>query len=346
MLYEPIAECTFGWGHVLRLYPDHLDIQGVSYGLHDLIQFRPAYRRLMGVASMRLELQFRTTHVVARGIANVGDALKIVTYLNRYHPMIEDETVLPIPMLSQPRSMIVQSSPALILPDATQGRFWEYDTHSNDQPTLSYGPFDAVVDGSDRDRYEKPTTEATAIPVMLDAVPAWPWTDERHAQRLQRLQRLQSAREIHMHGFDVYALVQRLRDNDLPHVVVPLRLQPGETAHYSTPAMLCDEPGKGMGLRGKPRARDRGMFILTNKRVIYLGRKQQIVFGYEHLMQLSYQPDTIVLFAKNWSHRQCFAVKRPLECSMYFEHLLQQFLLSPPSDVTISDIAASTFVSD
>lgn len=345
MSYEPILECTFGWGQLLRLYPDYLDIQGVSYALADLIQFKPVYRRLIGMASMRLELQFKSAQVVVRGIADMDAALKLLVYLNSYCPVREDE---PGGRALSPLRPVTVNAPALVLPDATQGRFWEYCPSSNEQPTLYAGPFDAVVDDSRNDESSaagERFNSSVSLPAMIDAVPGWPWTDERHAQHIERLQSLQAAREVHLHGFDVEELARRLKELPLPVVMVPIHLPPGEVAHYATSSMLSDISSSRTSTSRQDRfkARDRGMFILTNKRVIYLGRKHQMVVGYEHLVQASYIPGAIVLFAAYWPDRKFFAMKRPLECSMYFEHILQKFqqsFLSGTSQVRAFSTAA------
>jgi hypothetical protein len=294
---------------------------------------------------MRLELQFKTAQVVVRGIADMDVALKIIMYLNGYHPVCEEEVRCALPL---PRTII--TTPALILPAVTQERFWEYSSYTNEQSTLYTGPFDAVVDDLYDERYDhhwhdEKLQSSAHLPAMLDAVPAWPWTEARQAQRMERLQSLQVAREIHMHGFDVEELARRLKEQALPAVMVPVHLYPGEVAYYMTASMLSDVPATNTGWRDRFRTRDRGTFILTNKRAIYLGRKQQMVLGYEHLLQASYTPGAIVLFSKYWSDRKFFVMKRPLECSMYFEHLLQKFQRSFSLETTQARIRSTSVLS-
>jgi hypothetical protein len=82
MQSEPMVVCRYGWRQVLRLYEDHLEIDGTVYSLNDLIQVRPVYQHIMGIPSAQLELRFKKRSLRLRGIAAVDDARKIASYLN------------------------------------------------------------------------------------------------------------------------------------------------------------------------------------------------------------------------------------------------------------------------
>jgi hypothetical protein len=54
---EPMGVCRYGWRQLLRLYEDHLEIDGATYSLNELVQVRPVYHRIIGIPSARLELR-------------------------------------------------------------------------------------------------------------------------------------------------------------------------------------------------------------------------------------------------------------------------------------------------
>ncbi|GCE19562.1 hypothetical protein [Dictyobacter kobayashii] len=324
MFTEPIVECVYGWGQTLQLYPDHVDIEGTSYTLHDLINFKPVYRRILGVPSMRLELQFTSGRVVIRGIADISLALKVIAYLHTWsavHLRYSVEEIQSIPELPAPAMLVERTPRPLVLSEAGRERFWEYDSH--DQPTIAVGPFDAIVDGEDETVSPADST-SPELAVTLDAVTSWPWTDERHLQHKQRLQRLQREREARLYGFDIEDLAERLRAGPLPQISVPAVLLDGECAHYSIEARLCDE-APGEGKRAKLKVKDQGRLVLTNLRLIYLGRQRHITLSYEHMLQYSPVPGAVMISTAYWHRQQFFVMPRPLECAMYLEHIWKHF---------------------
>ncbi|GHO87890.1 hypothetical protein [Dictyobacter formicarum] len=324
MFGEPIVECVYGWGQILQLYPDHVDIQGTSYSLHDLINFKPVYRRIMGVPSMRLELQFISGIVVIRGIADISLALKVIAYLHTWsgvHLRYSVEEVHVTPELPARATAVARTPQPLVLSEGEQERFWEYDAH--DQPTVAAGPFDAVVDG-EAETIASSGMTSPMVPLTLDAVTSWPWTDERHREHLQRRQRLQREREVRFYGFDVEALAKSLQTEPLPQIAVPAVLLDGECAHYCTEARLCDDP-PGDGKRARAKVKDQGRLILTNLRLIYLGQQRHITLGYEHMLQYSHVPGAVMVSTTYWRRQQFFVMRRPLECAMYLEHIWRHF---------------------
>lgn len=323
MIQTPMVECKYGWGQTLRLYQDHIELHGVSYPLHDLVHFRPVYRSLVGLSIMRLELQFNNNVIYVRNITNIHAGLQVTLYLNRWLNaqglLAQEEDVpedLSFPVSGQP--VQPSSSPAyLLLPEAVvdAGQIVEAESLQVESEVVSSSSSPILPDA--------PLLE-------VEAVRSWPWTEERYEQRMQRLKMLQVKRELQIYGFDVSALLQQLRSAGLPRVSVPLHMMHGEVAHYRTEAMLCDDAPASVHLPGaRWKGKDRGIFILTNKRVVFLGRKRQIVLYYERMRQISQLPGAIMLHAEYWTHQQYFVMRRPLECTMYFEHILQK-LQQPP----------------
>lgn len=126
-------------------------------------------------------------------------------------------------------------------------------------------------------------------------------------------------------------LVSAHQRNTLPIVSVPVRLSADEQAHYSTQATLCGErigagsnERKGYAGSVYP-AQDQGMLILTNKRMIYIGRRSQIVLDYTHLMHVSHLRGAIAFEADHWQKRAIFEVPRPSECARYMGIILECF---------------------
>ena len=138
------------------------------------------------------------------------------------------------------------------------------------------------------------------------------------------------------------------QEKGLPEVAAPVRMLPGEHAHYITDAALCGERneipqghlrptlhGASLQYFGKfsssPYGRgrlypvlDQGMLILTSRRVIYIGRKGQVMLDYSNLLHVSRLRGAIALQADQWQKQHIFAMRRPLECAMYLEYILQR----------------------
>lgn len=280
---EPLVVCIYGWGRVLRLYQDHIDVNGTSYALADLLHVRPVYLHVMGIASVRLELHFREKKLVLRGIAAVDDARRIVEYLT-------DQT---------------ESIPTCVIPSFTQH---EVQNDFSDETQ-------SEQDDDDIDRREYAQAPTVRVPVKVPR-----WQRVRQEQRERKLKRWRAERSLREHGFDVEALAQRLHQGKLPRVEVPARLLPGEYAHYSIEATLCREASGSKYLPG-----DHGTLILTSRRMIYLGRKCQLVLSYERLLHVSRLRGAVAFLAEHWTRREIFELRRPLECTMYLQCILQRY---------------------
>jgi hypothetical protein len=136
-----------------------------------------------------------------------------------------------------------------------------------------------------------------------------------------RLSRFSQGRAGHpVLTFEEEELARRLKEEPLPVLPVPLYLLPGEYAHYIVAAILCEEPTRDAMLHSY-QARDQGMLILTNRRLIYMGRNGQIVLDYSRLLHVSRLQGAIAVLAEHWPKSELFELQQPLECSMYLEYL-------------------------
>ena len=114
----------------------------------------------------------------------------------------------------------------------------------------------------------------------------------------------------------------------LPVVPVPVCLFPGEQAHFLVNATLCGErlqetlhPASSVSPTYP--AQDHGLLILTNRRMVYIGRKSQTVLDYAHLLHVSCLRGAIAFEADHWQKRVIFALFRPEECAAYVEAILR-----------------------
>lgn len=107
----------------------------------------------------------------------------------------------------------------------------------------------------------------------------------------------------------------------MPVVAVPVRLAPGEQAHYSAQATLCGERIQETSRYIYP-AQDHGLLILTDRRIIYIGRKSQMVLDYRRLMHVSRLRGAIGFEADHWQKRVIFELPRPEECASCVEAML------------------------
>ncbi len=320
MTRGPIGVCAYGWGQMLRLYHDHLDINGTSYALAELVRCQPVYHHVLGIPAARLELHFKRQVIVLRGIVEVDALRTIVTYLAN-KPSITAPLALtaplvrPSPLAGEPAvSFPARHLVPLVLCAPAQDGAWEYPgDHS--QVTSHTTALTMYAQG----------TGVIETPITPAVVPSW-YTEyqEQLERRLDRLKQLRAERLVREHGFDVEELVLYLREERLPQIAIPISLPAGESAHYYTEATLYSEQVDVLVGR-KFRPRDQGILILTNMRIIYLGRKRQIMVGYEQLLQVSRMRNMVALLAEQWNKRQFFEMRRPLECTMYLECILQRF---------------------
>ncbi len=296
---KPLVTCNYGWKRTCVLYHDRIDVDGTLYALEDLVHVRSIYRTVMNIPSVRLELRFRAQDVILRGIAAVQDAQKIVEYLDTYCADTQH-------ISSRLRWSRYPLSQPLRVPA----------TSTTDELTPIAVPHH-------RDMQEH--TEAITAPVEA---PAWLQDLEQHVVYTREQQRTKAHRSIRKYGFDVQELANRAEADTLPSVAVPLRLLPQEIAHYCTNATLASETpiaSQDQAARFTYTTTDQGRLIFTSTRMIYLGRKGQIVLDYTRLTHVSRLRNAIVFSADHWSKRHVFEMERPLECAMYLDSILRQF---------------------
>ncbi|HLH61505.1 MAG TPA: hypothetical protein VKV20_07450 [Ktedonobacteraceae bacterium] len=284
---SPLVACAFGWGQTFRLYRNRLEVDGASYDLKDLIHINLAHHRILGISSARLELRFARKRLILRGIAAVNEARKAADYLKTWY---EDSRQV---------------------------------TDYSIAPSYGDGALRQSSRGESRVNARRPAGESfPALRVgsayaLQDDFATPDWEHERIAAPLQS-----AAERLEMIKTNI----------SLPIVRVPVRLLPGEHAHYSTSATLCGErAGSEQEIRKHHGdyypERDHGMLILTNRRMIYIGRNGQIVLEYNSLLHFSRLRTAVAFQADHWQKRVIFAVPRPIECALYMEailHRLQQ----------------------
>lgn len=108
----------------------------------------------------------------------------------------------------------------------------------------------------------------------------------------------------------------------LPSIAVPVRLQDGEHACYSSRATRRGEPIKET-MRTTYPAQDHGLLILTDRRLLFIGRKSQLVLDYVHLLHISRLEGTLAFEADHWQKRAIFSMPQPETCAARLEAVLE-----------------------
>lgn len=312
MLFDPIIECVYGWGQVMRLYDDHLDIGGTSYPLMDLVAVHPNYYHVMGVPSACIELCFKRKSVMLRGIAAIEIAQRTASYLSAFCRLQTPEA--DIPLVDKARV----DQPQWFTGAIKENRQTDEALQGEKSQQLVARVTDLVEHTPVTDEY----VMGGQHKVLGFRIPRWQLIGYEYRQR--RTKRVQAERARREHGFDVEQLAQHLHAETLPQVNVPTRLLTGEYAHYCTNATLCDEPLPGTR-QPDYRAKDQGMLILTDRRMIYIGRRRQLVLDYSRLMHVSRLQGAIAVLSESWVKREFFEVRFPLECTMYLDVILLRY---------------------
>lgn len=339
-----VLTCTFGWGQVFRLYHDCAYIDGKYYALRDLTGVYPTYRRVVGIASATLELQFGHKRLVLRGIAAVDMTRRIVMYLLQW---CRASTVT---VADVDQQYLVQSAHATrVLPVVHFVQTNRPEEEAEDPysaPTFRVSSLDAqtgIVPGlparSTKDASNSlelledlSLHRAVTMPVRtVKAVNVPPEGNSRKSiYRLQEPSASSSVpgyvqvrtRSMQENGRkERVAPLRSLRKKTLPAIPVPIHLLPGEHAYYTANATLCGERG-GEAARSPYPVQDQGMLILTDRRIIYIGRRSQIVLDYAHLLHVSRLRRAIAFQTDRWQKRVIFEVARPADCVRYVEKIL------------------------
>ena len=288
---RPLAECTFGWGHVFRLYTDYLEINGTPYALKALTAVRPMYRTVLGIPSARLVLWFGTKKISLRGIPEIESVRFVAEYLV---PWCWEEAHLERPSAPPARE-----------------RQWDEQTEVDEMPVVTFAR--QIARQAQRSQYGVPPERSMVLSGEVQ---------ERTPVRPERRPPTQRSGGPQ----------QRQMKETLTVIPVPLRLLPGEEAYYSISATLCDEP-MGESTRITYPAKDYGTLILTSRRIIYIGRKSQVVVDYGHLRYVSRLRGAIAIQSDYRNRREIFEMRRPLECAGQLETILEQYALEMSAQV-------------
>lgn len=340
---QALLDCPFGWGKTCHLYADAIEIAGKSYNLADLTAIRPTYRTILGVPSARLDLYFGPQRLVLRGIPDQETARLVVAHLQPY-------------CTAEPRAVRARSRTGKARSVAReQARTWERSTkmpaipvspgeHTNARGTsellkhascsedgLSAPSFDDFAPASPAAEGESFSAESSppdgseqeadvSLPVRDDS---WPPMHSRplHTPRFQP-----PLRSVHLVPpgqkiQDTCSLpVPAVKSSVLPVIHVPVRLQPGECAHYSIGASLCSDRISGSDRAPYPPL-DHGLLILTNRRIFYIGKRSQLILAYTHLWYVSLLHNAIALHIEQQFRRIIIELEHPQEWASRIEQL-------------------------
>lgn len=325
----PIAVCAYGWGQEFRLYQNYLAVSGTNYPLSDLTHIHPVYQQVLGISSVRLELRFGKRKVTLRGIAALEEAQKVIEYLTSHYlgfAQAEPSQGSAGTGKGWSKSRASQKSQESLERLDSRENQPNRGQASQETPVPAIQPMQSLF--QEEQAEQPPETQDFCLQTFAQAPTAKiatpNWQRFRQEQRERRQRRLHVERSLREHGFDVDQLAQRLKEEILPEVTVPLRLLAGERAHYKTDATLCGEPVSG-AIRYTYPAKEHGTLILTNKRLLYIGRRSQIVLDYGRLLHVSRLRGAIAFQAEHWYKREIFEVPRSLECTMFLERILERF---------------------
>ena len=127
---------------------------------------------------------------------------------------------------------------------------------------------------------------------------------------------------------------QLARAHVLPSISVPVRLLDGEHAYYSSRATRCGEPIKET-LRTTYPAQDHGLLILTDRRLLFIGRRSQLVLDYVHLLHIARLEGTLTFEADHWQKRAIFSMPQPEICATHLEAILKTSARTAPGGPTL-----------
>jgi hypothetical protein len=331
---QALLDCTFGWGKTCRLYADSLEVAGKTYHLKELTVLRPTYRTILGVPSARIELSFGQQRLVLRGIGDQETARLLVARLQPYCvPASEVARVRPrtgrarkvareqarawerstrLPTFFDARSAAISAEQAAAEAEKTAAS----DAFAADP--LSVGDDASLARG-----LSAASSEMASDPLLAVRADGWPLAHTRplHTPRFQP-----PLRSVHLvppdqKVQDTCSLpVPTVRSSVLPVIHVPVRLQPGECAHYSIGASLCSDRISGSDRAPYPPL-DHGLLILTNRRIFYIGKRSQLILAYTHLWYVSLLHNAIALHIEQQFRRIIIELEHPQEWASRIEQL-------------------------
>ncbi len=340
---QALLDCTFGWGKTCRLYADSLEIAGKSYHLEDLTAIRPTYRTVLGVPSARLELYFGSQRLVLRGIPDQETARLLVAHLQPYCTA-SPRTVRARSRTGKARSVAREQArawerstklPAIPVSPGehanargTQDSFKQASRFEDVSPAPSFDDFTPLSPSIEDEAFRAGSSPSDgseqeadlSLPVRDDN---WPLAHSRalHTPRFQP-----PLRSVHLVPpgqkiQDTCSLpVPAVKSSVLPVIHVPVRLQPGECAHYSIGASLCSDRISGSDRAPYPPL-DHGLLILTNRRIFYIGKRSQLILAYTHLWYVSLLHNAIALHIEQQFRRIIIELEHPQEWASRIEQL-------------------------
>lgn len=341
---QPLLNCIFGWGKTCRLYTDALEIAGKSYNLQDLTSLHPTYRKVLGISSARLELSFGLDHLVLRGIADPATVSRLVSHLQPYC------STSPHAAQARTRTRTRTRKRA-----RAQARAWE---RTNKLPAMPASPGDtssATYATGTLLSVEVPACDKTWLtgePLALAEIPGVPVEDTTltPGETLEAFARISNnlstyasplpvtlwqpprtprfqppLHSVHLRSpaqkFDSQSIpVPAVKSSVLPIIHVPVRLQHGECAHYSIGATLCSDRISNAARASYPPL-DQGLLILTNRRILYVGKRCQFTLAYTHLWYVSQLHASIALHIEGQFRRVIIELEHPREWASRIELL-------------------------
>lgn len=349
---QALLDCTFGWGKICRLYPDSIEIAGKSYKLDDLTAIYPTYRNIFGVPSARLELFFGPRHLVLRGIPDLETVRRMVAHLQPYCS-VDRPATRARPRSAQARRQAREqartwerSSKLLAIPVSPQtSNLPELTAEERQGDNCVQKDFEdaalSAAPASTEPNQTETALETTEKPADAQVAPAEvPEQDElaplAYTQQdpwsFAGLQPLYMPRfQPPLHSVHLVAPGQKrldtcsipvpaVKSSVLPIIHVPVRLQPGECAHYSIGAALCSDRLSGSDRAPYPPL-DHGLLILTNRRIFYIGKRSQLILAYTHLWYVSLLRNAIALHIEKQFRRIIIELEHPREWASRIEQL-------------------------
>lgn len=338
---QALLDCTFGWGKTCHLYADSIEIAGKSYNLEDLTAIRPTFRTILGVPSARLELYFGPQRLVLRGIPDQETARLMVAHLRPYC------TAEPCAVRARSRTGKTRSVAR------EQARAWERSTKL---PAISVSPAGNARDNAETLKHPIRCGDGASGLSFDDLAPAPLFTEDEsfcaqgtpsetseqesevslplrddewplaHSRSLHTPRFQPPLRSVHLvppgqKVQDTCSLpVPAVKSSVLPVIHVPVRLQPGECAHYSIGASLCSDRISGSDRAPYPPL-DHGLLILTNRRIFYIGKRSQLILAYTHLWYVSLLHNAIALHIEQQFRRIIIELEHPQEWASRIEQL-------------------------
>lgn len=322
---QAIVVCAFGWGKEFRLYRETLYVCNKAYRLVRLTQVRLVTQQALGVASARLELRFGRETVNLRGIAAVDDARRAAEYLLSWCGVGEQDRA------RKPRLPATGDAPPHKAPQIPPNNHAETQSLPL-RPAEVKRRGEASLPGGTSPPPLRPADaqgEDDVAGMNKKGLPALKFHEQlTRPVDTPHLFTLRMHKEPHtgkglLSGWRRERMTEQLARADvLSPIAVPVRLQDGEHAYYCSRATRCGEPIKET-LRTTYPAQDHGLLIMTNQRLLFIGRKSQLVLDYVHMLHISRLEGTLAFEADHWQKRAIFSMPQPETCAARLEAILE-----------------------